>query len=131
MSAREAHRGCPVVVERGGATRIAWRLLEPIGSCLGLVTSARAVGPVLGATPGPRTRLPRILLCGAMAASGRPAETVDRVRFAGTESGWKALAGSGSIGLGTREPERPGSATRARAAMSTDPTTNLLGRTRP
>src|SRR5438046_2363206 len=36
----------------------------------------------------------------------------------------------GSIGVGTREPARPGSATMVRAAVSTDPTTNLEGRTR-
>jgi hypothetical protein len=36
----------------------------------------------------------------------------------------------GSIGVGTREPARPGSATMARAAVSTDPTTSLEGRTR-
>ena len=36
----------------------------------------------------------------------------------------------GSIWVGTREPARPGSATMARAAVSTDPTTNLEGRTR-
>ena len=38
--------------------------------------------------------------------------------------------GASSIQLGAREPARPGSATRARAAVSTDPTTNLWGRTR-
>src|SRR5687767_9888061 len=51
------------------------------------------------------------------------------VSDAGTESDWNATAGTGSTALGAREPARPGSAARARAAVSTDPTTNHLGRT--
>jgi len=64
------------------------------------------------------------------AASTDEIDAVDREAFAGTVNCWKAPAGRGSIGLGAREPARPGSATRARAAVSTDPTTNLGGRTR-
>ena len=51
------------------------------------------------------------------------------VSDAGTESDWNATAGTGSMALGAREPARPGNAARARAAVSTDPTTNHLGRT--
>ena len=53
----------------------------------------------------------------------------DRASDAGTEYGWNAPAGTGSTALGTRDPARPGSETRARAVLSTDPTTNHLGRT--
>jgi hypothetical protein len=56
-------------------------------------------------------------------------ESGDRVSDAGTEYGWNAPAGTGSAALGTRDPARPGSATRARAALRTDPTTNHRGRT--
>ena len=64
------------------------------------------------------------------ASSSGPIDAVDRDSSAGIVSCWNAPAGMGSIGLGAREPARPGSATRARAAVSTDPTTNLGGRTR-
>ena len=61
---------------------------------------------------------------------GRSIETcVDRGSDAVTESGWNAPAGTGSTALGAREPASPGSATRARVAVSTDPTTVHLGRT--
>src|SRR4029078_6660460 len=53
----------------------------------------------------------------------------DRASRAGTENGWNAPAGTGSTALGTREPARPGSDTRARAVLITVPTTNNLGRT--
>src|SRR5687768_12256776 len=56
-------------------------------------------------------------------------DRADDASGAGTESDWNATAGTGSMALGTREPARPGSAARARAAVSTDPTTNHLGRT--
>src|SRR5918994_7907680 len=56
-------------------------------------------------------------------------DRADDASDAGTESDWNATAGTGSMALGTREPARPGSAARARAAVSTDPTTNHLGRT--
>jgi hypothetical protein len=66
----------------------------------------------------------------AWASSSVTIEVVDRISSARRSSGWNTLAGTGSIGLGTREPAKPGSATRARAAVSTDPTTSLVGRTR-
>src|SRR5689334_7625343 len=53
----------------------------------------------------------------------------DRASRAGTENGWNAPAGTGSTALGTREPARPGSDTRARAVLITVPTTSNLGRT--
>src|SRR6186997_2974465 len=65
------------------------------------------------------------------AASSPPINGIDPGAFARMESCWNALAGTVSIGTEVREPTRPGSATKARAAVSTDPTTNLLGRTRP
>src|SRR5918994_5288061 len=56
-------------------------------------------------------------------------DRADDASDAGTGSDWNATAGTGSMALGTREPARPGNAARARAAVSTDPTTNHLGRT--
>src|SRR5689334_23091332 len=53
----------------------------------------------------------------------------DRASRAGTENGWNAPAGTGSTALGTREPAKPGSDTRARAVLITVPTTSNLGRT--
>src|SRR5262245_23537520 len=64
------------------------------------------------------------------AESRAPIDAVDRDSSAGIVSCWNAAAWTGSIGLGVREPAKPGSATRARAAVSTDPTTNLGRRTR-
>jgi hypothetical protein len=62
--------------------------------------------------------------------SSSPAiDRADDVPDAGTDNGWNAPAGTGSMALGAREPARPGSAARARAVVSTDPTTNHLGRT--
>jgi hypothetical protein len=98
----------------------------------GWLSLTRPVGPVAGAVPGSMNDASAATdPAEAYAASSDPINIIDRTRDAETESGWNALAGSGSSGLGTREPARPGNATRARAAMSTDPTTNLLGRTRP
>src|SRR4051812_31153812 len=66
--------------------------------------------------------------CGSSRAASDA--TADRASFAGTSSCWNAPAGTGSNGLGTREPAETGRTTRARAAVSTDPTTHLGGRTR-
>src|SRR4029079_14523216 len=53
----------------------------------------------------------------------------DRASRAGTENGWNSRAVTASTALGTRDPARPGSDTRARAVLITVPTTNNLGRT--
>src|SRR5688572_10458493 len=63
------------------------------------------------------------------AASSPAISMGDRIADAGIEYDWNAPAGTGSTALGTREPARPGSETRARAVLITDPTTNHLGRT--
>ena len=64
------------------------------------------------------------------ASSSGSIDAVDREFVRGDRELLERACRDGSIGLGAREPARPGSATRARAAVSTDPTTNLLGRTR-
>jgi len=96
----------------------------------GWTTTCRWVGPLAGADPGSMKTSSTVTdPADVNAPSSVAIDDVEREPFAGTGSDWNALTWRGCTGLGAREPATPGSATRARAAMSTDPTTNLLGRT--
>ena len=97
----------------------------------------RSIAPVASApvVSGSRSRARRTSASASIgaaerwAASSGPIESVDRESVRGDRELLECAGREGSIGLGAREPARPGSATRARAAVSTDPTTNRLGRT--
>ena len=131
-AARQPHRRDAGVIERRLAgQRVPGGLAVRAGDAIRLVDRGPAAsGRLLRVSPGSK-----IVVAGiedALRAMGivKPRDLDRRSRSsAGTEYGWNAPAGTGSTALGTREPARPGSETRARAVLITDPTTNHLGRT--
>jgi hypothetical protein len=80
--------------------------------------------------PGSTRRLPaRSAFADRWAASSGSIASHDRSPVSAILNAWNAAASTGRLGLGVREPARPGSATSASAAVSAAPATRVVGRT--